>query len=135
MAKKVQEKSIAGKELWTAGRDVPECPGKFRWCSTKLRDFFKKNLLWKNGRADKKNACVFLDTTAIDGPTLVATSCDQKKFFACEVIFQYFLNHKTDNTLKIKIKGWPNLKGDLTGAVQECLTLSFVTKSISTQNK
>jgi hypothetical protein len=86
-----QEKTFAGKELWTAGRDVRQCPGKFRWCATKLRDFFKGNLLWKNGIPDLNNSCVFIDTkqdlqNPFDGPKLVATNCDQKKYFACEVI-------------------------------------------------
>jgi hypothetical protein len=69
---------------------VPECPGKFRWCSTKLRDFFKKKLLWKNGAPDQNNSCVFLDTKqvgeiAFELPKLAASDCQHKKFFACEV--------------------------------------------------
>jgi hypothetical protein len=75
---------------------VPECPGKFRWCSTKLHDFFKKKLLWKNGAPDQNNSCVFLDTKqvgeiAFELPKLAASDCQQKKFFACEVTFRFVL--------------------------------------------
>jgi len=75
--------------MWTAGRDFPECLGKFRWCSYKLKDFFKSTLSWKKEKPDMTNACVYVDFNETPGsfedPKLETDDCQQEKFFVCEV--------------------------------------------------
>jgi len=75
--------------MWTAGRNFPECPGKFEWCSNKLNDFLKSTLSWKKEKLDVTNACVYVDFEQTPGhfedPTLETDDCQQEKFFVCEV--------------------------------------------------
>jgi len=81
------KKIVAGKQLWTAGRDISGCPGKFRWCSSKLQDFLKDVLQWK--KPSTLNSCAYLDLNdapdSVENPKLATDDCQTKKYFLCEV--------------------------------------------------
>jgi len=76
-------------EIWTAGRDTSNNPGKFKWCSTRLMDYLKEDLYWSENPAGKTNSCVFLDLgkagVKMDDPKLGLADCGQRKKFICEV--------------------------------------------------
>jgi len=76
-------------EVWTAGRDTREDPGKYIWCSQRLRDYVKADLYWKEIPAGQNNSCVYLDLgkagTKNDYQKLGFADCNQRKKFLCEV--------------------------------------------------
>jgi len=99
-----QQPQFDKKQLWTAGRDISECPGKFQWCSTKLQDFLKDVLVWKNDKPNTIDSCVYLDLNQAPGsfenPKLATDDCHQKKYFVCEVK-QKTQSNKTDNSVNL----------------------------------
>jgi len=101
---------VAGKQLWTAGRDVSGCPGKFRWCSLKLQDFLKDVLQWKTPIT--MNSCVYLDLSddpgSLENPKLATDDCQAKKGKMNSKLFVYLKRIlRAGQTLWEAIEAWP----------------------------
>jgi hypothetical protein len=85
--------SIITGEIWTAARDTKDCPGEYRWCSTKLTDTLKRNLFWREIYKGKSNSCVYITIDDANKRTkydssLGLSDCEDPKRFVCEVIFK-----------------------------------------------
>ena len=78
-------------EYWTSGNNLG-CDGRLRWCSTKINDHLKENLIWRE--PIKSSSCVNILLVATDGshPQLGTADCDVKKRFICEVYYKCCFN-------------------------------------------
>ncbi|XP_059491016.1 uncharacterized protein LOC132205766 [Neocloeon triangulifer] len=105
----VEQNFTAQKEIWTAGQQVPGCPGKYQWCSPMLLDFIRPDVKWENyDGTNEKEKCVILkiqgeNVSVFDEPKLSIDDCRKEKSFICE--------------------GIPYGMNPTNGAVSECLEI------------
>jgi hypothetical protein len=93
------DKTVSGMEevdYWTTASDAG-CPGRFGWCSKKDETKPVPKWLW-NENEPGRNKCAVARLPVPDDPEMYAEvalfgqDCNEKAFFICIVIIQFFFS-------------------------------------------